>query len=399
MNPQTNLNPTLPLTNMPNQQVKAAAEIVLDGREDIIRSFIANARQTGATDIHIPEDRGAPIRCRIGGKLTPAINWAGFTDGKGLPTTHCPSFSEMSLEFFPGGDAKGRAKQAATYRFDGHQVRLQVLNDVSDRSAKGAKILARVQPSQPPLLAELLADNPGALDALVSARGLVVVAGPMNGGKTTFAASLALAWADNPRQSGHIITVEDPIEYRLQPKIGSVTQLEANLTGFKGDGRTTLEDCECDIRRGDMDGLFIGEVLSASILRTALKYGCTKEPVVTTLHAGSVSDALLNLFNVASESYGMELARALVLKNLHSIVYSTLAFDPSGRPVPVIRLFQFRDVGKRSELLGLDPVRILTSIEDSMMRENQPGIIGPNEALNSARKRGATDHSARKALG
>lgn len=364
-------------------------------RQDIIRGFVENSVRVKATDIHISEDRKSPIRCRIAGRLVIASNWPEFTGADGLPTALCPSYAELLAEFFGDPVANTSPRLAATYRFAGYQVRLQILNDASEfRGAhKGGRLLVRVQPSSPPELSEFIS-NRSAVSALMGARGLVVVAGPMGGGKTTLANALALAWADNPARPGHIISIEDPVEYRLKPKLGSITQLEANLTNNQDDKRPTLDCCESSIRRGDIDGLFIGEVLNSSILKTALKYGCTKEPVVTTLHAGSISDALMRLFNVAAETYGMEdLAKARILKNLHCIVYVTLAFDKDSKPIPVTRLYQIRNVQQRNELNSLSALQILSNIEESMKKSGQAGIIGEQEAISVARVLGATEES------
>ncbi len=107
-------------------------------------------------------------------------------------------------------------------------------------------------------------------------RGLILVTGTAGSGKSTTLASMLNEW--NRTRSGHIITIEDPIEYLIRDRKAIITQREVGLdTDSFGSGlRSAL--------RQDPDALMIGEMRDLETIQAALNAAETGHLVLSTLH-------------------------------------------------------------------------------------------------------------------
>ena len=138
----------------------------------------------------------------------------------------------------------------------------------------------RVVPMTIPTLADLRL--PPVIKALAQVRpGLVLITGPTGAGKTTTAAALLSAMSQ--QDNLHIVTIEDPIEYRLSAPTSCVTQREL--------GRDVV-----DVRSGiieamrmDPDVIFIGELRQDDAFEVALLAAETGICVVSTFHTQSAA--------------------------------------------------------------------------------------------------------------
>jgi Tfp pilus assembly pilus retraction ATPase PilT len=190
------------------------------------------------------------------------------------------------------------------------------------------------------------------------------------------------------------VTLEDPVEYRLSPKAGIVSHLSCN---FRDEER--LDDSIEDLLRSDMDALFVGEIRHVLALRTCLEFAGMREPVITTIHGGSIAHSLVRLFTVAGKNMTeMALKRGLA-QCLHAVVYVNLAFTRHGRPVPVVMCLPGRPIEIRQTIAEENP-EIFGQKIDGWMKSNAniPGVIDSEAALNNAIAMGATRESALAAL-
>ncbi len=149
--------------------------------------------------------------------------------------------------------------------------------------AGGVGVSVRLLPGQPPLLADL--DLPPSVASALSHReGLVLVCGATGSGKTTTAASL-LRQLDLQR-AAHLITLEDPIEYRLVARRGLVHQRElgVDFSSFAAGLRAAL--------RESPDALFVGELRDAESIAAALTAAETGHLVLATMHAPGAAGAV-----------------------------------------------------------------------------------------------------------
>lgn len=121
--------------------------------------------------------------------------------------------------------------------------------------------------------------------------GMMIAAGPTGSGKTT---TLYAMISELDAFQKNIITIEDPIEYRLE----NVTQTQVNPKAgvtFAGQLRSML--------RQDPDVIFVGEIRDAETARTALQSSMTGHFVFTTLHANDSITSLFRLLDLGVEPY------------------------------------------------------------------------------------------------
>jgi twitching motility protein PilT len=145
-----------------------------------------------------------------------------------------------------------------------------------------AAVLRRVPPPPDDMDALGLPQSVRALTARPN--GLVVIAAPTGGGKSTTMA--ALINEVNQRRAGHIVTLEDPVEFAHANRGCIVTQREVGT-----DVHSYAEGVESLLRQ-DPDVVMLGEVRTATVLREALAVAETGHLVFTTIHAQSAPGAV-----------------------------------------------------------------------------------------------------------
>ena len=143
-------------------------------------------------------------------------------------------------------------------------------------------------------------------------QGLILVTGPTGSGKSTTLASIVNEI--NERTKGHIITVEDPIEYIHQNKSSIITQREV------GADTKSFKDALRYILRQDPDVILIGEVRDLETLEAALTAAETGHLVLATLHTNSAVQTLtrmIDMFPLGQRAY-IRLQLSFVLEGVLS---------------------------------------------------------------------------------
>jgi twitching motility protein PilT len=152
--------------------------------------------------------------------------------------------------------------------------------------------------------------------------GLVVVSGPTGAGKSTTLATL-LDHVNRTRR-GHIITIEDPIEYLHAPVRCVVNQRQVGLDapGFN--------DALVASLRQDPDVVLVGEIRDLDTIRTAITAAETGHLVFTTLHAGDCVGSIERLVSVfpSDEQEGIRRQLSLVLRGI--VAQRLLPVVPNG---------------------------------------------------------------------
>ena len=115
-------------------------------------------------------------------------------------------------------------------------------------------------------------------------RGLIIVSGPTDSGKSTTLASM-LDYV-NHRESKHIITIEDPIEYVYQTDKSIINQYEI------GDTLETFSDGLLAALRQAPDIIMVGELRDRKSIETAMRASETGHLVLSTLHAGTIPEVV-----------------------------------------------------------------------------------------------------------
>ena len=174
-----------------------------------------------------------------------------------------------------------------------------------------SKILTLEQLGAPKILADL-ATKP---------RGLVLVTGPTGSGKSTTLA--AMVNHVNELEPGHILTVEDPIEFVHESKLCLVNQREVgpHTKSFGAALRSAL--------REDPDIILVGEMRDLETIRLALTAAETGHLVFGTLHTSSAAKTIDRIIDVfpAEEK---EMVRSMLSESLQAVISQTLLKTKDG---------------------------------------------------------------------
>ena len=163
---------------------------------------------------------------------------------------------------------------------------------------------------------------PGAVKAAISQpKGLTLVTGPTGSGKSTTLA--ALLDHINSRRMGHIITIEDPIEFIHQFKKCVVTHREIGLHS------PSFSEALKNAMREDPDVIMVGELRDLETVALALTAAETGIQVLGTLHTNCASrtiDRIINIFPARRQ----EQVRSMLAESLRMIVSQQLARNTEG---------------------------------------------------------------------
>lgn len=214
-------------------------------------------------------------------------------------------------------------------------------------------------------------------DFVMHRNGLVLIVGSTGSGKSTTLAAMIDHRARS--ETGHILTVEDPIEFLLPHRLSIVGQREVGLD------TPSYELALQDGMREAPDVIMVGEVRSRETMRQALNYADTGHLVLTTLHATSANQALDRLIHMFPEDFRGQILTDLSL-NLRAIVAQRLLRTPEGKRVAAVEVLV--NTPFVSELIHEDKVG---EIKEAMQKGSKDGMQTFDQALFRLYKEGKVE--------
>ena len=249
---------------------------------------------------------------------------------------------------------------------------------------RGAGAVFRTIPSKILSLEDLKAPNIFK-DIAETPRGIVLVTGPTGSGKSTTLA--AIVNHINENDYGHILTIEDPIEFVHESKKCLINQREVHrdTLGFNEALRSAL--------REDPDVILVGEMRDLETIRLALSAAETGHLVFGTLHTSSAAktvDRIVDVFPAAEK----EMVRAMLSESLRAVISQTLLKKNGGGRVaaheimigtPAIRnLIREAKIAQMYSAIQTGQKDGMQTLDQNLKELVRKGLVSPIEARTKA---------------
>ena len=223
-------------------------------------------------------------------------------------------------------------------------------------------------------------------DIVMSKRGLVIVIGATGSGKSTSLA--AMVGYRNEKSRGHIVTIEDPVEYVHQHRGCVITHREVGVD--TNDWHTALKNT----LRQAPDVIMIGEIRDRETMEYGIQFAETGHLVLATLHANSSNQALDRIINFFPEEKREQLLMDLSL-NIRAMVSQRLVprEKTEGRiaameiliGTPLVSDLIFRgEVTKIKEVMARSNRLGMKTFDQALFDLYEAGVISYEEGLRNA---------------
>ena len=213
-------------------------------------------------------------------------------------------------------------------------------------------------------------------------RGLVLIVGSAGAGKSTTLA--ALIDHRNRNKTGHILTLEDPIEFLHSHKKSIVNQREIGQDSF------SFKRALKSALREYPSALLMGEIRDMESIATAINFAETGHLVLSTMHATNTQLAVERIFNI----YGPELqktARQQLSENITMIIAQRLVPTIEGKQIPALEILfasaRIKDLIKKGEVhllsraIEYSKSEGMQSFDQCLFQYYKDGIITPETAI------------------
>jgi type II secretory ATPase GspE/PulE/Tfp pilus assembly ATPase PilB-like protein len=284
----------------------------------LVDHILAEGIASRASDIHLePEESGVAIRYRIDGVLRQSMV---LPRAVGVPLV-------SRIKIISGLDIADRLRPQdgrSRVTVNGASVDLRVS---TLPASHGEKIVIRILDARSTVLSiDSLGLNPDEKDRIIQLlqmrEGVILVTGPTGSGKTTTLYSML---RQAQQRKVNIVTVEDPVEYRLAGIVQVQVNEKAGLT-FASALRSIL--------RQDPDIVLVGEIRDKETAMTAVQASLTGHLVLSTLHTIDAASSVTRLVDIGIESYKLAGAlKGIVAQRLIRLL-CTACKQPVTDPVP-----------------------------------------------------------------
>ncbi len=216
-------------------------------------------------------------------------------------------------------------------------------------------------------------------DIAMTTRGLVLVAGRTGSGKSTTLA--AMIDHRNSNASGHIVTIEDPIEFVHAHKKSIVTQREIGIDthGYGSALKHTLRQAP--------DVILIGEVRDVETMEAAIDYAETGHLCLGTIHANNANQSIERIMNFFPSERHTQIYMQLSL-NLRSIISQRLIPRPDGMRVAAVEILL--DTPRVKDLIHKAQIE---TIKETMSEGKLEGMQTFDQSIFDLYKQGIIDYN------
>ncbi|HET6603127.1 MAG TPA: PilT/PilU family type 4a pilus ATPase [Xanthomonadaceae bacterium] len=336
--------------------------------------FLKLMTEKNASDMFLTT--GAPVHIKVEGKLYPLGN-------TGLPAGMVKkiAYSLMDEGQVPVFERDLELNMAIAVR-DAGRFRVNVFKQ---RGEVG--MVVRAIKSEIPSIEQL--KLPAILqDIVMEPRGLVLVVGSTGSGKSTSLA--AMIDHRNTHTPGHILTIEDPIEFLHRHKKSIVNQREVGLDTH------AFHNALKNAMREAPDVILIGEILDTTTMESAIAFSETGHLCLATLHSNNADQTLERILNFFPESAHKNVLMNLAL-NLKSVISQRLVVGKDGKRLPAVEVLintpLIRDMIRRGQIHEVKEAMEkslqegMQTFDQSLYRLYKDGKIDLEEALRKADSR------------
>jgi twitching motility protein PilU len=225
-------------------------------------------------------------------------------------------------------------------------------------------------------------------DVIMAPRGLVLVVGSTGSGKSTTLASMIDH--RNSTTSGHVLTIEDPIEYLHRHKKSIVNQREVGLDthGFHNALKNAMREAP--------DVILIGEIRDAETMEAAIAFSETGHLCLATLHSNNADQTIERILNFFPEGAHKNVLMNLAL-NLRAVISQRLVIGVDGRRMPATEVLintpHIRDLLRRGQVHEIKQAMEasleegMESFDQCLYRLYKTGRVERERALDAADSR------------
>jgi len=320
---------------------------------------------------------GAPVKVKLEGKLQSV--------GKTVLTPELSAAAADSIM-----NDKQRAEFAETLECDfaigmpDGSARFRV-NVFRQRGHVG--MVMRLIPSEIPSIENL--NVPEVLQDLIMAkRGLLLLVGATGSGKSTTLA--AMINHRNGKMAGHILTIEDPVEFYHPNRMSIVNQREVGV-----DTKSYARALKSSLREAP-DVILIGEIRDRVTMEAAMELANTGHLAISTMHANNANQAMERVINMFPQEVHKQLFMDLSL-NLRAVVSQRLVPDVRGKRCAAVEILVVTphiqqlilkgDLEQIKEAMGDSGAKGMQTFEMSLYNLYKENRITLEEALNNADSR------------
>ncbi|MEQ1637048.1 MAG: PilT/PilU family type 4a pilus ATPase [Methylococcales bacterium] len=316
---------------------------------------------------------GAPPSIKIKGKMTPATKQP-LSSNDARAITQCIMNDRQLKEFEATQECNFAIAPSGLGRFR--------VNAYTQQGSQG--LVVRVIAAEIPNFDKL--GLPKVLkDVIMAKNGLIVMVGGTGSGKSTSMA--ALIDHRNENSYGHIITIEDPIEYVHAHKNCLVMQREVGVD------TKSWEAALHNTLRQAPDVILLGEIRSAEIMNFGLEFAQTGHLAMATLHANNANQAIDRILGFFSTETQVKLMQDISV-NLRAIVSQRLVKTIDGGRCAAIEILLntplIQDLIAKGDFGGIKPIMKksrelgMQTFDQALFDLYESGIISYEEAIRNS---------------